>query len=254
MTFVQAPKLLAQNSATAAAPLTSPTGASSFARPSTEQVVALMVSHNESRAEALRGYTGRRVYHLEYPGFPGSRNAELIVESRYSAPSTKEFTVISQSGSKLLVEKVLKGLLSSEEEAQSPQNRQQTALTPENYNFESAGELVTDQGHFYILRVQPKVANKFLYRGEIWVDANDFAIARIEAEPAQNPSFWINHTKIEQRYQKIGSFWLPVRNQSTSKVRLGGTATLVIEYQDYRLSSDSQGKTQAAMSDTRRAF
>jgi hypothetical protein len=33
---------------------------------------------------------------------------------------------------------------------------------------------------------------------------------------------------------------LPVRNESTSKVRLGGTATLVIEYQDYQLSADAR--------------
>ena len=64
----------------------------------TEQIVANMVSRNESRAAALSGYTGRRVYQLHYRGFPGSRDAELIVQARYSAPATKEFTIVSQSG------------------------------------------------------------------------------------------------------------------------------------------------------------
>jgi hypothetical protein len=212
-----------------------------------DQIVSAMMAHNESRAAALRGYTGRRVYHLRYRGFPRNKDGALIVEARYSAPATKQFTVVSQSGSKFIINKILKRLLTSEQEAQSADNRKETALTPRNYRFELQGEEVTDQGRFYILKVEPKVRNKFLYRGEIWVDASDFAVARIEAEPAKNPSFWISNTQIEQKYAKFGSFWLPVRNQSTSKVRFfGGTATLVIEYQDYKLSNDDQ-KAEAAL-------
>lgn len=215
-----------------------------------DEIVANMVLRNESRAAALRSYTGRRMYHLYYRGFPGNKDAELTVEARYSAPGRKTFTVLSQSGSKWIVDRVLKRLLTSEEEAQSAENRQKTALTPHNYYFELAGDELTEQGRFYILKVQPKIRNKFLYRGKIWVDANDFAVQRIEAEPAENPSFWISHTKIEQRYSKFGSLWLPVRNQSTSKVRLGGTATLVIEYHDYKLPDGRKSDTQTASTET----
>ena len=143
---------------------------------------------------------------------------------------------------------MFKRLLASEEEAQNSDNQQQTALTPRNYLFELQGEEVTDQGRLYMLNVQPRTHNKFLYRGTIWVDSNDFAIVRIEAQPAENPSFWISQTRIEQRYAKFGSFWLPVRNQSTSKVRLGGTATLVIEYQDYQVSTEARNTTHVPVS------
>ncbi len=252
VTLALLPKCVAQSGPAATPALTTTTTTTSAANSSgtlnAEQIVTAMMSRNESRAAALRGYTGRRVYHLSYRGFPSSKDADLVIEARYSAPSSKEFTVVSQSGCKYIVDKVLKRLLVSEQEAQSAENRQETAMTPRNYLFELVGEEVTDQGRFYILKVQPKVRNKFLYRGNIWVDENDFAIARIEAEPAKNPSFWISNTQIEQRYAKFGSFWLPVRNQSTSKIRLGGTATLVIEYQDYRLSNDAQhNNTEAAL-------
>ena len=208
---------------------------------SAEQIVATMVSRNEARAAALRGYTGRRLYQCHYRGLPGSKDAEMTVEVRYSAPSTKEFTVVSQSGSKFILDKVLKRLLTSEQEAQSVQNRQETAMTPLNYQFELVNQEVTPHGRFYVLKVEPKRKNKFLYRGAIWVDANDFAIWRIEAEPAKNPSFWISKTHVEQQYTKLGSFWLPMRNKSTSKIRLGGTATLQIDYQDYVLPKDAMG-------------
>ena len=79
-----------------------------------------MTERNEQRAAALKAYSGRRVYQLHYQGFPRDQEAELLVEMQYSAPSTKEFHVVSQTGSKFIGDRVLKRLVScSEQEAQS---------------------------------------------------------------------------------------------------------------------------------------
>jgi ribonuclease HI len=76
-----------------------------------------------------------------------------------------------------------------------------------------------------------------LYRGRVWVDDKDFAVCRIEAEPAKNPSFWIRKTAIRHTYEKVGEFWLPVENQSVSDTRLDGRATLTIKYTDYEIQT-----------------
>ena len=86
------------------------------------------------------------------------------------------------------------------------------------------------------MRVQTLRDHKFLYRGTIWIDSQDFAVSRIEAEPARNPSYWILHSQIRHQYQKIGEFYLPVLNRTTTEIRFGGTAVLTIEYLDYKLS------------------
>jgi hypothetical protein len=65
------------------------------------------------------------------------------------------------------------------------------------------------------------------------VDGRDFAVCRIEAEPAKNPSFWIKKTDIHHTYLKVGDFWLPAKNESVSLVRGGGRAVLTITYQNY---------------------
>ena len=57
-------------------------------------------------------------------------------------------------------------------------------------------------------------ASKFSIRGRIWVDGEDFAIARIEGQPAKNPSLWIRSVQVEQRYGRAGQFWLPASNQA----------------------------------------
>ena len=85
--------------------------------------------------------------------------------------------------------------------------------------------------------VEPKVPTKLLDRGRIWVNARDFAVCRIEAQPAKNPSIWIKRTDIHHSYLKVGDFWLPKENTSISIVRLGGRATLTIEYQNYEILS-----------------
>jgi hypothetical protein len=196
-----------------------------------------MVRRNLQRAQELLAYQGTRTYRLEYRGFPGSRTAEMIVEVKYQSPGTKEFTVRSETGSKLVIDRVFKKLLQSEQEALTAENQSRVALNGDNYTFAMVGYEQTPGGSLYVLSVEPRVKNKLLYRGKIWVDVEDFAVVRIEGEPAKNPSFWTKDTKIEQVYGRVGKFWLPVSNRSSSSIRLGGRADFSIDYKDYRITS-----------------
>jgi hypothetical protein len=213
-----------------------PPAASLVPRLKTEEIVTRMVERNLERARALGAYQGTRVYRLEYHGFPGSRSAEMIVEMKYRAPGTKDFTVRSQHGSKLIIDRVFNRMLQTEKEALAEENQSRVALNQDNYRFAVVGSENMPTGAAYILAVEPRTENKLLYRGRIWVDAGDFAVVRIEAAPAKNPSFWTKETKIEQVYGKVGNFWLPVFNRSSSEVRLGGHASFTIEYQDYQIT------------------
>jgi hypothetical protein len=200
-----------------------------------EQVVQHLVLRNTQRAAALGAYRSTRHYTVDYRGFAGARSAAMVVDMEYQPPGTKVFVVRSQSGSKLLIDRVFKKLLESETEALQADNQKRTALNPENYGFVLLGCESGTQGPMYVLAVEPRTKSKFLYRGTIWVDAADFAVVRISAEPAKNPSFWIRKTRIEQVYSKIAAFWLPASNHSQSAVRLGGRAEFSIQYQDYRM-------------------
>jgi hypothetical protein len=204
---------------------------------STDQVVDNLVRRNQERAQALLHSEATRVYRLVYKGLPSDRAAEMIVQATYERPSSKEFTIVSQSGSKLIAKRVFKKLLESEKEAAQSAMSAKTQLNRDNYNFGFAGYEPSNTGGQYILRVYPKVHSKYVYRGLVWVDGTDFAVTRIEAEPAENPSFWTKKSQIRQEYGKVQDFWLPLRNESVSYIRLGGRATLTIEYKDYRLTA-----------------
>lgn len=203
---------------------------------STNVIVQRLMAANTQRSQALRGYRGTRNYHLSYQGLFGSHDAEMTVEAVYTAPDRKDFKVVSQSGSKLLVNRVLMKLLSSEQDAQKEQNRTELEISPKNYDFALAGTERMPGGDFYVLEVSPKGKSKYLYRGKLWVDARDFAVARMQGEPARNPSLWVSHTQIEYRWARIAGFWLPVHNESVTHVRMGGKAVLTIEYTNYQLT------------------
>ena len=201
----------------------------------TEQIVDRLMQRNQERAAALRGFESRRIYQLSYEGFPSSKQAYMEVLAHYQAPEKKTFDVISESGSKMFQNKVFAKLLEGEQMATSLEHMREVAVTTENYSFTLLGSRPSVYGGCYRLAVEPKRDNKWLYKGEICVNAADFAVESIDAEPAKSPSFWIKKTHIEHHYQKIGDFWLPASNRTVSNMRLGGTATLDIVYSEYEL-------------------
>ncbi len=202
---------------------------------SLDQILSNLEQRNAQRAAALERFEGTRVYRMDYRGFPSDRDAEMTVKVTFQAPNSKQFTILSETGSKFVIEHVFKKLLEGEEEASKGENRSDTALTRKNYDFELAGFEKSPEGDRYVLALIPKNKNKYLYRGKIWVDAKDFAVVRIEGEPGKNPSMWIKKTDIAHSYKKVDDFWLPAENHTVSFIRLGGKATLSIEYQDYKI-------------------
>ena len=203
----------------------------------TQQVVEKLVGRNVDRAQALHAYQGTRIYRVEYRGFPGPRDAEMVVDVKYRAPGTKEFTIRSVSGPKLIIDKVFRKLLEAEQEALVADIQKRTTLNSDNYDFMMVGYESTPSGSMYVLKVEPRTKDKFLYRGRIWVNAEDFAVVRVQAEPTKNPSFWTKNSELEEVYMKVSDFWLPALNHSISLIRLGGRAELTIQYKNYQITA-----------------
>jgi outer membrane lipoprotein-sorting protein len=202
---------------------------------SADQVIARVVEMNGVRAKALENYSSIRSYHLECHCL-SHKKADMLVRVDYQAPNKKDFTILSESGSASVRNKVFKKLLEAEQESTHPENQQRSAITSDNYTFALVDYQKTNAGDFYVLDAQPRNKNKFLFRGRIWVDGKDFAISRVEGEPAVNPSWWTVKTDFKRSYEKTGDFWLPQSNESTTKVRIFGTAVLTVSYGDYQIT------------------
>ena len=201
------------------------------------EVVEQMHHHTEARIQELKHYKALRHYEVEYRGYLATIGAKMDVLANYDASHGMSFQIVSQSGSKFLCDKVLRRALDSEREAS--QDKDSTALTPANYQFQILGSESIGGRPTYIMDVEPLTDSKFLYRGKIWVDAADFEVVKMESEPAKNPSFFISRTLIYYTSVLEHGFWLPQGVRSETKVRIGGTAVLTIDYGNYQIESSA---------------
>jgi len=196
---------------------------------SVHEVVAQVQLRAQAQTLELRRYRAVRHYQVDYR----SLSARMDAEVSYDAVEGKSFRIVSQSGSRLLCDKVLKRALESEIEAS--RDRGLTALSEANYRFQLTGSETVAGRPAYVLDAQPVTASKFLFRGKVWIDAADFAVVKMETEPARNPSFWISRTLIHYSGAKVNGFWLPREVRTETKVRIGGTAVLSIDYGTYQV-------------------
>lgn len=203
-------------------------------QPSASDIAEKLAACNVARAENLVAYTAERVYEASYKGLGGDKRASMKITMSYLR-GEKTFTVVSEDGSKVIRNRVLRKLLEEEKAAATAQHQKDTALNPDNYEFEYVRTEPVRGRPAHVLEVVPKRKSKYVYVGTIWVDAADYAVVRIRAKPAKNPSFWISGVAIEHEYRNVNGFWLPASNVSNSKVRLGGNATLQITYGEYQI-------------------
>ena len=194
-----------------------------------QQIVSRMEQCNHQRAERLTSYTGRRRYYAANPFF--HRAAYSVVETNFQAPDIKEFRIVERGGSRAIQNRVFVPMVETERvNARSPA-REATEISTRNYTFAYQGYDAAAQAH--IFQATPRNDNKYLFRGRIWINANDFAIQRIEGEPAKSHSFWIRKTRFVHEYQKFGGFWFPVSNRTVVELRIFGRSTMNIDYFGY---------------------
>jgi len=199
--------------------------------PTATEIVTRMGSRDLQRQFSMEGYVGMRRYVLDNQDL--HKRAEMLVQVQGDPDGTKHFEVVSEEGWKAAHKHVLRKMLESESETSHPEMRARTKLNLENYYFEMIGtEMVADRPA-YVLETHPKRKEKYLFRGRIWVDAEDYALVRAEGSPAKNPSFWTKSTHFVQINQKNGSLWFPHSTQSVTEAHIVGTTDVNIEYFDY---------------------
>ena len=195
------------------------------------EVVAGMIARDSERQATLHGYTAIRRYVLENRSY--HKRAEMLVRMTCLEDGSKQFEVVSSNGWGGARRHVFPRLLEAETEAARPDRRERSRITPENYTFEMAGMEYVRGRPAFVLTIEPKSRNEYLTRGRIWVDADEYAIIRVEGKPAKNPSFWVKSVHFVHDYDKDGSFWFPVSDHSVTDVRMFGATEMSIEYFDY---------------------
>src|SRR6185503_8219541 len=164
----------------------------------------------------------------EYKVFRGDDNqptSEVMAQINFIPPDSKTYKITQARGNSR-GEKMVRELL--DRETESAKKKRGSEISRMNYDF-----VFLRQENFgvvpeYVLRIVPKRKDRYLLRGQIWVDASTFHIRRIEGVPAKSPSFWIKDIHITLQYAELNGVWIPVSFDAIATVRLLGQFTLAV--------------------------
>ena len=193
-------------------------------------VISKMNQREENRGRTLSTYSAIRHYTLR--GEKG-RTSEMTVRLSYRSDSGKSFEVLSQNGSDGIFSRVFEKVLQAEAETSRDGDRDKDSISPENYDFRLLGMEDRDGRSCYTVRLLPKRKSKYLIDGSAWIDAEDFALVRLEGRTAGSVSFWIGRPYIVQSYEKVGGYWLASKNDSVANAKFIGRTELTIDSSEY---------------------
>jgi hypothetical protein len=194
--------------------------------------VAAKVAAQDTQRQALSaGYHGMRHYVLDNERM--HKHAEIVVRVECGADGIKHFELVSQNGWKGAYKHVVSKMLASEAEASQSETKLKTRLGLDNYEFHMVRSALLDDRMAYVVDIIPRRNEERLIKGQAWIDAQDYAVVRIEGEPARTPSFWIRSVHFVHTYWKNGPNWFPASTESVTEVRIFGATTLTISYFDY---------------------
>ena len=194
-------------------------------QPSLDKIVARMVAYRHWQDDALREYQAQRRFYAWNERF--NIDSTLEVRTIFRWPHLLQSTVLRQEGSSFIREHAFEKILAAETELAS---KDEADIIPKNYDFVLLGKDVCAGERCWHLSLKPKRNDKYLLSGEIWVDAADYGICRIQGSPAKRVSLWVSKVDIDERLRRINGIWLADRIESSSNIRFAGNVRMRIEY------------------------
>jgi hypothetical protein len=213
--------------------------------PDVKTIVSQMEERNRRRETLLHGYTVERTYKVENKRI--NKAAKATATMIFLMPGEKLFEVHSYAGFGFMLRGVIDRILETERLNATPEQRPKSSIASSNYEFEWVAAEEMNGRLQYVLHARPRRKGQLLFDAKVWIDAEDFAVTRIEGRPAKNPSFWTRKVEFLHEYGKLGPFWLPIRNHSVSQILFFGQSTTDLEYFNYRINPPDLAERAAEM-------
>ena len=191
----------------------------------------------ESRVESVASFTVNEHYAVYRGKDEIHPAAEMTVKTTYDKGTGKSYTIVSQSGSAIIRKFGLLPLLENEKSINQPGNAERSWFTSANYDMElKSGRIQRQDGRDCIaLSVKPQRKAPNRIDGTLWVDANDYQIARIEGVASKNPSVLAGTTQMMRQYENVNGFAMATHARAESNSFLFGRIVVIIDYRDYQL-------------------
>jgi hypothetical protein len=191
----------------------------------------------QSRIDRLAGYSVTEHYAV----FRGKDEtypvAEMLVKTTYTRQTGKSYEIVSQSGSSLWRNEVLHTLLDNEKRMSQPGNVETALIDSANYEMKldaNPRQRFNDRDCL-LLDITPRRNSEYLFKGRIWVDAQDFAIVQLQGTASKSAIFLASAADVSRQYQEIEALPMATHARAVSGSPLLGKTIVKIDYSNYQL-------------------
>jgi hypothetical protein len=197
-----------------------------------EEVLARLENETNRRHTLLKEYSSSRQYTLQNLRF--GKQAAASVVMKFRQPEGERYTVVARSGSDRL-NGIIDKIMASEAVASIPPENARHDVTAANYRVRLAGIETAGGRRCYILALAPRAKQPYLIVGKVWVDADTYAIVRMEGQFAASISMLVGAPRISEEFIEVQGFWLPGHVRSVTTSLLLGPTELEIQFSNYQV-------------------
>jgi hypothetical protein len=190
-----------------------------------------------ARVDNILEFTDVEHYSVYRNGDETHPVAEMNVRDTYKKGVGKEYTVLSQSGSGLILHFGLKPLIDNEKTINLPGNWEKSWFTSANYDMKlkPGGVQKLNGRDCYVLAITPRGEAPNLIIGTLWADAKDGSLVQIEGVSSKSPSAFAGTTRVMRQYTNISGFAMAMHARAESTSMLFGQTVIIIDYSNYQL-------------------
>jgi hypothetical protein len=205
--------------------------------PNSAAVIRSVDAAVASRYENILGFTDIEHLVVFRHGDETNPAAEATVRDTYKKGMGKTYTILSQSGSSILLRIGLRPLLENEQIINQPGNVEKSWFTSANYmmTLKAGGVHKLDGRDCFALDIKPKAQAPNLIIGTIWVDAHDGTLVKIDGVASKNPSPWSGTTHMTRQYSNINGYSMALHAHAESDSVFFGRTVVTIDYSGYKL-------------------
>jgi hypothetical protein len=197
-----------------------------------ETIVARMAQARAENRACFRPYIVTRDYEL-LGKEKDKTKSNVIADVAFVPPDSKKYTIEQTNGSGL-GGMIVRRMLASE--AEVAKNYAANDFSPENYEFRFIREEDISGQRCYVLELLPRRKDKYLLRGNVWVDANTYLPHRFEGELAKDPSWWVQNVRVTFIFGQVCGMWLQTASEASGNVRILGRSMMISRDVRYKLN------------------
>jgi hypothetical protein len=193
-----------------------------------------------ARANNILEFTDIEHYSVYRGGDEIHPVAEMTVRDNYKKGVGKEYTVLSESGSGVILHFGLKPLIENEKTINLPGNLEKSWFTSANYEMKlkpgGPGGIERLNGRdCYVLAITPRGAAPYLIIGTLWADVKDGTLVQVDGVASKSPSAFAGTTHAMRQYTNVSGFAMAMHARAESTSALFGRTVVTIDYSGYQL-------------------